>query len=90
VIEKFGVPPKKVVDRPGLCGDAVDNVPAPPASESRRGAPDQRVRRSRHAPGPSGEVKQQKRRETLIEYADQIRLSGSWCAWTSPRPCPRR
>ena len=35
VIEKFGVPPEKVVDVQSLIGDSVDNVPGAPASGSR-------------------------------------------------------
>jgi len=76
VIEKFGVPPEKVVDVQALCGDAVDNVPGAPGIGIKTAALlineygdlDTLLARA-------GEVKQQKRRETLIEYADQIRLS---------------
>jgi DNA polymerase-1 len=76
VIEKFGVPPEKVVDVQALCGDSVDNVPGAPgigiktASQliTEYGDLDTLLARA-------GEIKQPKRRETLIEYADQIRLS---------------
>jgi len=76
VAEKFGVPPDKVVDVQALCGDSVDNVPGAPgigvktasALINEYGDLDTLLARA-------GEVKQNKRRETLIEFADQIRLS---------------
>jgi DNA polymerase-1 len=76
VFEKFGVPPEKVVDLQALTGDSVDNVPGAPgigvktaaALITEYGDLDTVLARA-------GEVKQQKRRETLIEFADQIRLS---------------
>jgi DNA polymerase-1 len=76
VFEKFGVTPDRVVDVQALCGDSVDNVPGAPgigiktaaALITEYGDLDSVLARA-------GEVKQQKRRETLIEFADQIRLS---------------
>jgi DNA polymerase-1 len=76
VFEKFGVPPEKVVDLQALTGDSVDNVPGAPgigvktaaALITEYGDLDTVLARA-------GEVKQQKRRETLIAFADQIRLS---------------
>ena len=76
VFEKFGVSPDRVVDVQALCGDSVDNVPGAPgigiktaaALITEYGDLDTVLARA-------GEVKQQKRRETLIEFADQIRLS---------------
>ena len=76
VFEKFGVPPEKVVDLQALTGDSVDNVPGAPgigvktaaALITEYGDLDSVLARA-------GEVKQQKRRETLINFADQIRLS---------------
>ena len=76
VAEKFGVSPDKVVDVQALCGDSVDNVPGAPgigiktasALIQEYGDLDTLLARA-------GEVKQNKRRETLIEFADQIRLS---------------
>jgi len=76
VIEKFGVPPEKVVDVQSLCGDSVDNVPGAPGIGIKTAAQlileygDLDTLLSR-----AGEIKQPKRRETLIEFADQIRLS---------------
>jgi len=76
VMEKFGVPPEKVVDVQALAGDSVDNVPGVPgigvktAAEliNEYGDLDSLLARA-------GEIKQPKRREKLIEFADQARLS---------------
>ena len=76
VVEKFGVPPEKVVDVQALCGDSVDNVPGAPGIGVKTasalilefGDLDTLLARA-------SEMKQQKRRETLIAFADQIRLS---------------
>jgi DNA polymerase-1 len=76
VFEKFGVLPDKVVDVQALCGDSVDNVPGAPgigiktasALINEFGDLDTLLARA-------GEIKQDKRRQTLIDFADQIRLS---------------
>ena len=76
VIEKFGVPPEKVVDVQALCGDSVDNVPGAPGIGIKTAAQlineygdlDTLLARAE-------EIKQPKRRQTLIDFADQIRLS---------------
>ena len=76
VFEKFGVTPDKVVDVQALCGDSVDNVPGAPgigiktasALITEFGDLDTVLARA-------GEIKQEKRRQTLIDFADQIRLS---------------
>ena len=76
VIEKFGVPPEKVVDVQSLAGDSTDNVPGVPGIGIKTGAElinaygdlDSLLERA-------GEIKQPKRREKLIEFADQARLS---------------
>ncbi len=76
VFEKFGVTPDKVVEVQALIGDSVDNVPGAPGIGPKTAA--QLI----HEFGDldtllarAGEIKQPKRRETLIEFADQIRLS---------------
>ncbi|WP_374575244.1 DNA polymerase I [Phenylobacterium sp.] len=76
VIEKFGVPPEKVVDVQSLCGDSVDNVPGAPGIGVKTAA--QLINEYGDLDtllAHAGEIKQPKRRETLIEFADQIRLS---------------
>jgi DNA polymerase-1 len=76
VLEKFGVPPSKVIDVQALSGDSVDNVPGVPGIGVKTGAQliteygDLETLLSRAA-----EIKQQKRRENLIQFADQARIS---------------
>ena len=76
VLEKFGVKPDKVVDVQALAGDSVDNVPGVPGIGVKTGAQliteygDLETLLAR-----ASEIKQQKRRENLIEFADQARLS---------------
>ena len=76
VEEKFGVPPERVVDVQALAGDSVDNVP---------GAPGIGVKTAALLINEFGtledlldraeEIKQPKRRQTLIEKREQIELS---------------
>ncbi len=76
VHEKFGVYPDRVVDVQALAGDSVDNVPGAPGIGVKTAALlineygdlDQLLARAE-------EIKQPKRRQTLIDHADQIRLS---------------
>ena len=76
VFEKFGVTPDKVVDVQALAGDSVDNVPGVPGIGIKTGAElinsygDLETLLSRAA-----EIKQNKRRENLIQFAEQARLS---------------
>ncbi len=76
VIEKFGVPPDKVVDVQSLAGDSIDNVPGVPgigvktAAELIKEYGDLDTLLAR-----AGEIKQPKRREKLIEFAEQARMS---------------
>ncbi|WP_425988883.1 DNA polymerase I [Afipia sp. DC4300-2b1] len=76
VIEKFGVPPEKVVEVQALAGDSVDNVPGVPGIGIKTAA--QLINEYgdletllKRAP----EIKQPKRREALIENADKARIS---------------
>ena len=76
VIEKFGVPPEGVVDVQALAGDSVDNVP---------GAPGIGIKTAALLINEFGnleslldratEIKQPKRRQTLIDHRAQIELS---------------
>jgi DNA polymerase-1 len=76
VIEKFGVPPNKVIEAQALIGDSTDNVPGVPGIGPKTAAQlltefgDLESVLSR-----AGEIKQQKRRESLIEHAEMARLS---------------
>ncbi len=76
VVEKFGVPPEKVVDVQALAGDSVDNVPGVPGIGVKTAAQlieaygdlDELLERAE-------EIKQPKRRQNLIEFAEQARIS---------------
>src|SRR3979409_2388689 len=76
VIEKFGVPPEKVIEVQSLIGDSTDNVPGVPGIGVKTAAQligeygDLETLLAR-----AGEIKQEKRRQSLIEFADQARLS---------------
>ncbi|HRK25367.1 MAG TPA: 5'-3' exonuclease H3TH domain-containing protein, partial [Beijerinckiaceae bacterium] len=76
VIEKFGVPPGKVVEVQALSGDSVDNVPGVPGIGLKTAAQliteygDLETLLAR-----AGEIKQPKRRESLIEHAEKARIS---------------
>ncbi|HFC05023.1 MAG TPA: DNA polymerase I, partial [Rhizobiales bacterium] len=76
VKEKFGVGPEKVVEVQALAGDSVDNVPGVPGIGVKIGAQlineygDLETLLAR-----ASEIKQPKRRENLIEFADQARVS---------------
>jgi DNA polymerase-1 len=80
VIEKFGVPPEKVVDVQALAGDSVDNVPGVPGIGVKTAAQliteygDLETLLAR-----AGEIKQPKRREALIENAEKARISTAAC-----------
>jgi DNA polymerase-1 len=76
VIEKFGVPPEKVVEVQALAGDSTDNVPGVPGIGVKTAAQliveygdlEQLLFRAT-------EIKQPKRREALIENAEKARIS---------------
>src|SRR5690625_1887117 len=104
VEEKFGVPPDKVVDVQALAGDSVDNVPGVPGIGVKTAATliqtygDLETLLAR-----AEEIKQPKRRERLIEFADQARisrrlveldceapLSDGLDAWKKPEPDPEK
>ena len=76
VIEKWGVAPDKMIDMQSLTGDSTDNIPGVPGIGPKTAAQlletygdlDTLLERA-------GEIKQNKRRENLIEFANQARLS---------------
>src|SRR5205085_2568137 len=76
VIEKFGVPPEKVIEVQALIGDSTDNVPGVPGIGVKTAAQligeygDLETLLAR-----AGEIKQDKRRQTLIDNAEQARVS---------------
>jgi DNA polymerase-1 len=76
VIEKFGVPPEKVIEAQALIGDSTDNVPGVPGIGPKTAAQllteygDLETVLAR-----AGEIKQEKRRQALIEHAEMARIS---------------
>jgi DNA polymerase-1 len=76
VIEKFGVPPEKVIEVQSLIGDSTDNVPGVPGIGVKTAAQlineygDLETLLAR-----ASEIKQEKRRQTLIDNAELARLS---------------
>jgi len=76
VIEKFGVPPQKMIEVQALIGDSSDNVPGVPGIGVKTAAQligeygDLETLLAR-----AGEIKQDKRRQALIENAELARLS---------------
>jgi DNA polymerase I len=76
VIEKFGVPPQKMIEVQALIGDSTDNVPGVPGIGVKTAAQligeygDLETLLTR-----AGEIKQEKRRQALIENAERARLS---------------
>ena len=76
VQEKFGVYPEKVVDVQSLAGDSTDNVPGVPGIGIKTAA--QLIQEYGDLDtllARASEIKQNKRRENLIEHADKARLS---------------
>jgi DNA polymerase-1 len=91
VKEKFGVGPDKVIDVQALCGDSVDNVPGVPGIGVKTAA--ELINQwgtlenlLEHA----AEIKQPKRRQSLIDFAEQARLSKRLVTLDLdvPLPCP--
>ncbi|MCO5063940.1 MAG: DNA polymerase I [Rhizobiaceae bacterium] len=76
VIEKWGVPPEKMIDLQALTGDSIDNVPGVPGIGPKTAAQlleqfgdlDTLLARA-------SEIKQEKRRQSIIDNADAARIS---------------
>ena len=89
VIERFGVPPEKVVDVQALAGDSTDNVPGVPgigvktAAEliNTYGSLDDLLDRA-------GEITQPKRRENLQNHAEMARISRQLVHLRDDAPLP--
>jgi DNA polymerase-1 len=76
VMAKFGVPPEKVVEVQALSGDSTDNVPGVPGIGIKTAA--QLIQEFGDLDtllANAGSIKQQMRRERLMQYADQARIS---------------
>ncbi len=89
VAEKFGVPPGQVVDVQALAGDSTDNVPGVPGIGIKTAAQliteygDLETLLAR-----AGEIRQPKRRQSLIDFADQARLSRRLVLLAADAPVP--
>ncbi|SLN18768.1 DNA polymerase I [Oceanibacterium hippocampi] len=87
VLEKFGVAPDRVVDVQSLAGDSTDNVPGVPGIGIKTAAQlineygDLESLLARAA-----EIKQPKRRENLIAFAEQARISRQLVALAADVP----
>ena len=89
VHEKFGVGPERVVDVQALAGDSTDNVPGVPGIGIKTaaqlineyGSLEELLERA-------GEIKQPKRREKLIENAENARISKKLVKLDDNAPVP--
>jgi len=89
VVEKFGVGPDKVIEVQALAGDSSDNVPGVPGIGVKTAAQliteygdvDTLLARA-------GEIKQPKRREALIENAEDARISRQLVTLRDDVPAP--
>ncbi|MGB3539081.1 MAG: DNA polymerase I [Mesorhizobium sp.] len=89
VVEKWGVPPEKMIDLQALTGDSVDNVPGVPGIGPKTAALlleqfgdlDQLLARA-------GEIKQEKRRQAIIDNADKARISRELVTLKNDVPVP--
>jgi DNA polymerase-1 len=89
VVERFGVAPEQVVDVQALAGDSTDNVPGVPGIGIKTAAElintygdlDTLLARA-------GEIKQPKRRENLLQFAEQARISRQLVLLRDDAPMP--
>ncbi|MFO7854693.1 MAG: DNA polymerase I, partial [Paracoccaceae bacterium] len=89
VEEKYGVPPRAMIDVQALAGDSTDNVPGAPGIGLKTAAQlvteygdlDTLLERAE-------EIRQPKRRQTLIEHAEQIRISRRLVTLAEDVPVP--
>jgi DNA polymerase-1 len=89
VVEKFGVPPAKVVEVQALAGDSTDNVPGVPGIGVKTAAQliaeygDLETLLAR-----ASEIRQPKRREALLENAEKARISRRLVLLDDAAPLP--
>lgn len=89
VEEKFGVSPDRVVDVQSLAGDATDNVPGVPGIGVKTAAQLINEYGSLEALlERAGEIKQPKRRQLLIDHAENARISKRLVKLDDDAPVP--
>ncbi len=89
VVEHFGVRPEKVVDVQALAGDAADNVPGVPGIGVKTAADLINLYGDLETLlAKAGEIKQPKRRENLINFAEQARISRQLVLLRDDAPTP--
>lgn len=89
VFEKFGVEPGMVIDVQALAGDPTDNVPGVPGIGVKTAA--QLITEFGSLEAlleRAGEIKQPKRRESLIQFAEQARISKRLVTLAEDAPVP--
>jgi DNA polymerase I len=89
VMEKFGVTPDKVVDVQALAGDATDNVPGVPGIGIKTAA--QLITEYGNLENlleRAGEIKQMKRRETILANIENARISKKLVMLDENAPVP--
>lgn len=89
VIEKFGVPPDKVVDVQALAGDSVDHIPGVPGIGIKTAAElIVQFGDLEHLLANAHTIKQPKRRQLLLDHADMARLSKKLVTLATDVPLP--
>lgn len=89
VAEKFGVQPDKVIDVQALAGDSTDNIPGVPGIGIKTAA--QLITEYgtlEDLLARAEEIKQPKRREKLIDHADDARMSKKLVTLADDAPVP--
>ena len=82
VIERYGIPPELVPDFIGLKGDTSDNIPGVPGIGDKTAA--DLLQKFGDLEGVLRSIDQitgAKRKQNLVEHADDARMSSSWRRW---------
>ncbi|MBP1712908.1 MAG: polymerase [Deltaproteobacteria bacterium] len=89
VVERFGVPPEKVTEVMGLCGDTSDNIPGVPGIGEKTAARlIQEFGSIEELLKNVEKVKQTKLRENLVHFAEQARVSRELATLDTQAPVP--
>ncbi len=89
VVEKFGVMPNRVIDVQSLAGDSTDNVPGVPGIGIKTAAElINTYDNLDNLLAKADEIKQPKRRENLLNFAEQARISRDLVSLRDDAPMP--